>query len=268
VPFVPEVTRGPRGPRFDLGTHFGNTVVVKSVGATSTVEKGTVRAGADERTRDRVRSLLLELGPSTAAVLGERLGLSGPGVRRHLDALLADGTVTTVAPRRRVAARGRPARLYALTDAGHAAGPSAYDDLAAGALRFLAEAAGTGAVEQFAASRAGEIEDRYRDRLDAAPAAERPAALAAALSADGYAATTSEQGTGTQLCQHHCPVQHVAEQFPQLCDAETAALGRLLDVHVQRLATIAHGDGVCTLHIPDSPRTTGTSPNDDVRTRA
>jgi len=55
---------------------------------------------------------------------------------------------------------------------------------------------------------------------------------------------------GIQLCQHHCPVQHVAAEFPQLCDAETAALGRLLDVHVQRLATIAHGDGVCTTYIP------------------
>ena len=82
------------------------------------------------------------------------------------------------------------------------------------------------------------------------PAAERPAPLARALSDDGYAASTSEHGAGAQLCQHHCPVRHVAAEFPQLCDAETAALGRLLDVHVQRLATIAHGDGVCTTHIP------------------
>ena len=55
-------------------------------------------------------------------------------------------------------------------------------------------------------------------------------------------------------------MRHVAEQFPQLCDAETAALGRLLDVHVQRLATIAHGDGVCTTFIPlSSPRSTPSS---------
>jgi hypothetical protein len=27
-------------------------------------------------------------------------------------------------------------------------------------------------------------------------------------------------------------------------------IGRLLGTHVQRLATIAHGDGVCTTHIP------------------
>ena len=85
-------------------------------------------------------------------------------------------------------------------------------------------------------------------------ATDRPAALAAAMSEDGYAASVSEQGVGIQLCQHHCPVQHVAAEFPQLCDAETAAIGRLLDVHVQRLATIAHGDGVCTTHHPDGRR--------------
>ena len=202
-------------------------------------------------TRERVRDLLLALGPSTAAPLGERLGLSPAGVRKHLDALLADGTVTTREPRSRGArGRGRPARLYVLTDAGHAGGPAAYDDLAASALRFLAGTGGTAAVERFAEARVAELEDRYAGSLADLPADQRPAALAEALTADGYAASTSEQGVGVQLCQHHCPVQHVAAEFPQLCDAETAAIGRLLEVHVQRLATIAHGDGVCTTFIP------------------
>ena len=218
---------------------------------------GAVREQAG--TRERVLALLLELGPSTTAALSERLALSAPGVRRHLDALLAEGTVTTRAPRSSLRGRGRPARLWALTDAGHAAGPSAYDDLAAGALRFLADAAGEQAVEAFARARVGELEERYADRLAPLPAPERPAALAAALTADGYAAGASAQGVGVQLCQHHCPVRHVAEQFPQLCDAETAAFGRLLGVHVQRLATIAHGDGVCTTYVP-GPSGPGVSP--------
>ena len=202
-------------------------------------------------TRERVRSLLLALGPSTAATLSEQLGLSPAAVRKHLDALLAEGTVSTREQRvGGLRGRGRPARLYVLTDAGHAGGPASYDDLAVGALRFLAEAAGESAVERFAQARVAELEERYADRLrDAAPQ-DRPAVLAQSLSDDGYAATTSAHGVGVQLCQHHCPVQHVAAEFPQLCDAETAALGRLLDVHVQRLATIAHGDGVCTTFIP------------------
>jgi hypothetical protein len=43
----------------------------------------------------------------------------------------------------------------------------------------------------------------------------------------------------------------VAHEFPQLCEAETEAIGRVLGTHVQRLATIAHGDGVCTTCIPN-----------------
>jgi hypothetical protein len=41
----------------------------------------------------------------------------------------------------------------------------------------------------------------------------------------------------------------VAAEFPQLCEAETEAFARLLGTPVQRLATIAHGDGICTTHI-------------------
>jgi predicted ArsR family transcriptional regulator len=50
----------------------------------------------------------------------------------------------------------------------------------------------------------------------------------------------------------------VAAEFPQLCDAETEVISRIVGTHVQRLATIAHGDGVCTTHIP--------SPNKQART--
>src|SRR5690606_19493342 len=90
----------------------------------------------------------------------------------------------------------------------------------------------------------------------------RAQALAQALSGDGYAASTRSLGpggaAGTQLCQGHCPVQHVARQFPQLCEAETATFSRLLGVHVQRLATLAHGEHVCTTHVPTGPaRTAG-----------
>ncbi|MFN2538919.1 MAG: helix-turn-helix transcriptional regulator [Mycobacteriales bacterium] len=195
--------------------------------------------GEGTGTRERVLGLLLELGTATAATLSERLDVTPAGIRRHLDALVAEGVVATREPRRRVVTRGRPAKLYALSEAGHAKGPSAYDDLAVSALRFMTPEQ----VDSFAAARGRELEERY-------DGVAGPAELAEALSADGYAASVTEQGLGIQLCQHHCPVQHVAAEFPQLCDAETAALGRVLDVHVQRLATIAHGDGVCTTFVP------------------
>ncbi|EFC82318.1 metalloregulator ArsR/SmtB family transcription factor [Parafrankia sp. EUN1f] len=208
----------------------------------------------DGRTRDRVVRLLLERGPSTAADLSQELGLSPAAVRRHLDAMTSDGTITTAsAVARGPRGRGRPARRYALTEAGHRAGPTAYSDLAANALSFLAKACGPDAVAEFARARGVDLERQIRDEVVAVPPAERPEAIAAAMTQAGYTASVSELPSGTQICQHHCPVQHVAEQFPALCEAETAMLSRLLDTHVQRLATIAHGDGVCTTHIPVIP---------------
>ena len=195
------------------------------------------------RTRERVAQLLLRTGGATAADLGASLGLSPAAVRRHLDAMLADGTVTEQdAPH--TGRRGRPARQFALTEAGREAFPQAYDDLAASALRFLAETGGDGAIRQFADARARTLEARYAD-VAAAPVEERAERLAEALSRDGYDAT-AEAGT---VCQHHCPVQHVAEEFPQLCEAETEFFARLLGAPVRRLTTIATGDSCCTAHL-------------------
>jgi predicted ArsR family transcriptional regulator len=232
---------------------------VKNVGqvgaerATAKEPASRVQPGAEQSTRARVARLIMENGPVTAAALGTTLGLTPAAVRRHLDHLLQDGMIQT-----RVArvygnrGRGRPAKKFAITDVGRSAFEHAYDDLAASALRFLAERAGPDAVAEFARRKISELERRYRPVVASAPLADRVKALAEALSVDGYAASASAGAglaAGEQLCQHHCPVAHVAAEYPQLCEAETEAFGRLLGTPVQRLATIARGDGVCTTHV-------------------
>ena len=223
----------------------------------------------ESRTRDEVARLLLEHGPSTAESLRQRLGLSATAVRRHLDAMVAEGLVTDREQRMfagRQRGRGRPARVFALTVTGREAFPHAYDDLAAAALRFLAETGGDEAVTAFAERRVAVIEERYGSEIRAAGGpADRLDALAGALSREGYAASAHALTSGGELCQHHCPVAHVAAEFPQLCEAETRAFARLLGTHVQRLATLARGDEVCTTHVPaaaaggqGSTRTDGT----------
>jgi predicted ArsR family transcriptional regulator len=207
---------------------------------------------ARDRTRDAVARLILERGPQTSVALAAALGLSAAAVRRHLDALVADGLLTECrsrpTPQR---GRGRPARTYALTDAGRAAFPHAYDDLATTALRYLRETGGEQAVVAFAEHRAQSLADDLRAGLGRrATPITRADAVAESLTAHGYAATTERAGAGVQICQHHCPVAHVAAEFPQLCEAETRAFADVLGTYVQRLATIAHGDGVCTTHVP------------------
>jgi predicted ArsR family transcriptional regulator len=239
----------------------------------------TPAAGSDRRTRDRVLHLLLLHGSATAADLGCELGLSPAAIRRHLDAMLEDGDVISrEAAVRSDRGRVRPARVFALTESARLkAGTHTYDHLANAALRWIAETGGPDAVSQFAANQVASLENRCRDALEGAgdePLA-RAEALASALTAEGYAASASTIASGGQLCQHHGPVAHGAAEFPQLCEAETKVISNLVGTHVQRLATIAHGDGVCTTHIPDPRRqagrtataaTSGDIPDSTVRT--
>jgi predicted ArsR family transcriptional regulator len=223
-------------------------------------------AVTERGTRGQVARLILELGPSTAATLGGRLGLTPAAIRRHLDNLINEGLIETRTARTYGnRGRGRPAKLFVITDAGRSAFEHAYDDLATGALRFIAQTAGPEAVAEFARRQVSELERRYAPIVATSEdLTVRVQALAEALSADGYAAsagpapaigTLGATGNGEQICQHHCPVAHVAAEFPQLCEAETEAFGRLLGTPVQRLATIAHGDGICTTHVTCTERT-------------
>ncbi len=208
----------------------------------------------DQPTRQRVVRSILVNGPSTAAALAERLELTPAAVRRHLDQLLAEGAVDARDPRPVGSrGRGRPAKVFALTERGRDTFDQQYDDLATEALRFLAETAGPDAVRAFAERRASFIEKRFPEVRAAHPEASPAEVLAQVFSDEGYAAAVRELPVvGEQLCQQHCPVSHVAHEFPQLCEAETEAISRVLGTHVQRLATIAHGDGVCTTCIPDA----------------
>lgn len=203
----------------------------------------------DGQTRAAVVSLLVEDGPLTAGEIAERLGISAAGVRRHLDALACAGDVEASSSGYGQRGRGRPAKWFQLTPTGRGKLRHAYDDLAGAALRALRSVGGQQAVEDFARDRITRIVADVPP-AEAGSVAGTVEGIADALTSAGFSANTRQVGNGVQICQHHCPVAHVAEDFPELCEAETAVFTELLGTHVQRLATIANGDCACTTHVP------------------
>ncbi len=203
-------------------------------------------------TRQTVLDLIVEKGPVTSGVIAGILSLTTAAVRRHITTLeesgdIAEHDVPTLQPR----GRGRPPRYYVATGSGREQLSDGHSDLAVKAIRFLSTVAGPQAIEDFAAARSREIERTYLPIVNEAGSDPRlrARALADALTADGYAASVRSVGDGDfaiQLCQGHCPIERVAQAFPVLCEAETTAFGKVLGVHVQRLATLAQGEHVCT----------------------
>jgi predicted ArsR family transcriptional regulator len=243
-----------RVPLLDRVSEFRHNGVVKFHPESEDTTAQVVPV-SDGHTRQAIVQLLLEEGPITAGQIGERLGISAAGVRRHLDTLMDAGDAqSSAAAAWQHSGRGRPAKRYRLTAAGRAKLGHTYDDLAVAAMRQLREIGGDDAVRTFARRRIDAILAGVSDGPDDVEStADR---VAAALTRAGYATTTTPVSGpihGIQLCQHHCPVSHVAEEFPELCETEREAFAEILSTHVQRLATIVNGDCACTTHVPLAP---------------
>src|SRR5215210_1236290 len=142
-------------------------------------------------TRERVARSILEQGPSTAAALAGRLDLTPAAVRRHLDHLVADGAVEPRDPRPAgtTRGRGRPAKVFAITDTGRDRFDQAYDDLAVQALRFLAETGGDEAIRAFAERQMSFVEERFADLQADHPELSPAETLARVFTAEGYVAS-------------------------------------------------------------------------------
>jgi predicted ArsR family transcriptional regulator len=204
-----------------------------------------------DTTHDRVLGLIAKAGPITASALAHELGVTPAGVRRHLTSLEDNGYIVEhdpAGPSSR--GRGRPARSFVATHQGQGALASAYADVAVDAVTYLRD---QGGLDAFVAAQAMNLEAELASVVPAdGTVEEKVSALATALGARGYAASVrpGPGGYTVQLCQGHCPVQTIAEAAPEWCEEETRAFSRILDVHVQRLSTLAGGAHVCTTTIP------------------
>ncbi len=169
-----------RVPLLDPVSEFRHNGVVK------------IRPEVDRHTRGAIVQLLLEDGPITAGEIGERLGISAAGVRRHLDALMDAGEAqSSAAAAWQHSGRGRPAKRYRLTAAGRAKLGHTYDDLAVAAMRQLREIGGDDAVRTFARRRIDTILAGVTDGPDGVEStADR---VAAALTKAGYATRTQRR---------------------------------------------------------------------------
>jgi predicted ArsR family transcriptional regulator len=210
-------------------------------------------------TRGDVLLLVRREPGSTVSQLGERLGVSGVAVRRHLSSLAALGLVeSSPCPDDDVAERGpgRPPCGWRVTSAALEQSPSNYDNFALDLLSDVVERDGAAAVDALLGSQAGRLAEHYRGFLNDVDSLPAKVQRLAQLRDDaGYAASARVDGDDTLvLTECNCAVFRVAERFPVMCSLELevmqAALGP--DVEVQRVSHAMRGDGVCAYRIAPS----------------
>jgi predicted ArsR family transcriptional regulator len=195
---------------------------------------------------------LLDKGAATAGELAAELELTPAAIRHHLDWLLSKNFVASAEQPafgpRVTPSRGRPSRYFSLTASGRQAFEQRYDDLAHAALTWAVTTHGKEAIKEIAEIQMHNQRAKWELGLSSSGSlSERTRELASVLDQDGYAASVGDaDGPIVQLSFHRCPVESVAKEFPEICEAEMCAIGEALGAHVTRIATIAAGAEICT----------------------
>jgi predicted ArsR family transcriptional regulator len=198
---------------------------------------------------DRFLVLLKTRGAQTAADLGRAAGVSAEAARQQLVRLAAEGLVVATARPQGV---GRPAQVWALTEAGNARFPDAHAELTAQLLRSIRTELGEAVLDRLIDARSAEAKAAYAAALaGAADLGERVARLAAARTREGYMAEARAEGNAYLLVENHCPICVAATECQGFCRAELETFREVLgpDVSVERTEHIVQGDRRCAYRV-------------------
>lgn len=200
-------------------------------------------------TAERLLFQLKSRGPQPAATLAAACAITPMGAHKQLQALVAQRLVDY---RDEPQAIGRPRRIWALTDAGHARFPDRHGELTAQLLRLTTRTLGPQALERLIAARESEAEAAYAARLRGARSlGERVRALAAIRHDEGYMARVERDGAGWLLIEDHCPICAAATACQGFCRSELALFRRCLgpDAEVERAEHLLAGARRCAYRI-------------------
>ncbi|GIQ63325.1 transcriptional regulator [Paenibacillus cisolokensis] len=214
-----------------------------------------VKRGAATTTRDRIMQMLKTDGELTAREMTERLGITGMGVRRHIDALERSGLIESRTIRQPM---GRPASLYRLTEQADHYFPKNYHGIALDLLGELAQEAGEPVVNRLFERRKQTLYRKYAGKMTGERLADKVSALADIQNENGYMAQWEQSGDDEfVLTEYNCPISQIANAYNHACKCELDLFESLLGAEVSRTECLAKGGQKCAYTI----RKRAASPN-------
>ena len=189
----------------------------------------------------------------TATDLADRLGASLNAIRHHIKELEADSLVEHDRCRKGV---GAPVFQYRLASDGEALFPRRYEETLMQLLRGLVEREGREAATAMLASQFDSLESSLAHQLDGLSPDEKLEVVTRALAHEGFMPEWRSTPDGGALMEHNCAILAVAEQFPEVCEAEERFLARALGADIQRRSHILEGCGACGYNVRFRPTAT------------
>ena len=177
--------------------------------------------------------------------LCKSLHVTPMAVHRPLAALMDQGLVLSELLRQ--AKRGRPLRVYKLTDNAEEYFPKNYGRLLMEFLEDLGAREGSGRIRKFFEGRFRRSANSNRDKMKGKDLAGRVASLCQILNQSDYMVESEQIGNNRFVIRLlNCPISKVAREYPQACSCEKQYLSDLLHAKVERDHHIINGQTYCS----------------------
>ena len=199
-------------------------------------------------TNDRVLLQLKSRGPQTAKDIASAFSMTVMGAHKVLGALTDAGLVRHEDVQ---GGRGRPCRVFALTEAGHGRFPNRHAELNAELVAMIREVFGQSGLDKLIAERETRQKARYASAKDA-PLADKVAMLADARASEGYMAHAESLEDGSlRLVEDHCPICAAASACQGFCRSELEIFREVIgpEAEVTREEHLMAGGRRCTYRV-------------------
>lgn len=204
-----------------------------------------------EKTRARILMRLKQDGPQEAGELAQQFGITDMAVRQHLYALEEQGDITHETVAR---PKGRPAKLWQLTDQAKSHFPNSHAEFSTGLIASIEEVFGPQGMEKLLEARLQtQLRDYSQHISTTDPLKDKLEKLAAIRSREGYMADILD-GKGEDdflFVENHCPVCAAAQACSGICARELDLFREVLGkgVTVRRSEHIIKGARRCAYAI-------------------
>ena len=198
-------------------------------------------------TRDKILHTIKAMHEATVENLASAAEISPVTVRHHLNALLAEGLVTTESIRRKV---GRPHHVYRLTESGQELFPQKYFRLSSHLLAELKRQFPAQMVNQLFNGVAQAILDEHRGQFEHLPFEAKLSFLVKLLGQEGFLAHWEQTAAGSyQITEYSCPYLSIGEIHTEVCGFDKQLMLNVLQTEVEQHSCMLHGDTCCQFTI-------------------
>jgi DeoR family suf operon transcriptional repressor len=174
--------------------------------------------------------------------LADRFAVSANAIRRHLKELEVEGLLTYSREQR---GTGAPTYAFRLSENAEQLFPTQYGEALTDVLAYVAQTNGRDAVREMFNERFRGHADRLQVELADATIEEKIDAVVNFLNQQGFMAAWTVEDNQLRLAEHNCAMRDVAEQFPEICQAEVQFLRDVLQSEIHRYSYIPDGCNSC-----------------------